>query len=86
MKRHNVVEFEEHPAGEDSRNRQKELIADFEEIYQQNCKNSNRKLTNTQNTALFIAGTMTRLLLPPRTHHADCVKRVGNNMYVQIKK
>jgi len=86
LKRHNVVEFEEHPAGEESRERQQKLIAEFEAIYQLNCSNSNKKLTNSQNTALFIAGSMTRLLLPPRTHHADCVKRVSANLYVAIKK
>lgn len=86
LKRHNQVEFEEHEAGIESREKNKQLVKEFKDIYDANCERAGRKLTHVQNTALFVSGTMTRLLLPPRTHHADCLKRVSADMYVQIKK
>ena len=86
LRRHNQVDFEEDLAGIDSRIRNKELVQEFDCLYNQNCERAGRKLTPVQNTALFVSGTMTRLLLPPRTHHADCLKRVSADMYVQIKK
>lgn len=86
MTRQKYDDFEEDMSVIDSRERNKQLLQDFENIYNANCKISGRKLTNVQNTAIFISGNITRLLLPPRTHYADCLKRISNNMYVQIKK
>lgn len=87
MKRHKpVTAFEEHPVSEESRNKNIALIAEFEEQFCLNCQKQNRYLTNVQNTALFVAGSITRLLWPPRTHYADYIKRVSQNMYVQVKK
>ena len=86
LRRHNQVDFEEHEAGIESRERNKVLIQEFDCLYNRNCERVGKKLTNVQNTALFVSGTLTRLLMPPRTHHADCLRNVGNNMYVSIKK
>lgn len=78
--------IEDDPAAEDSRAKNLALIAEFERVYNANCKRNNRQLTCVQNTALFVNGTITRLIYPPRTHYADCIRRVGFNMYVSIKK
>lgn len=86
LRRHNKADFEEDLSGIDSRERNKQLVKDFNELYIANCKRSGYKLTSVQNTAIFVSGNLTRLLLPPRTHHADCLKRVSADMYVQIKK
>lgn len=86
LKRYNYDEFEEDLASIESRERNKELKKEFEEVYKTNCKISGRKLSTKQNTQIFVSGTITRLLLPPRTHHSDCLKRISANMYVQVKK
>jgi len=86
LKRHNNADFEEDLAGIESRIRNKQLVEKFDELYNANCERAGKKLTNIQNTALFVDGSLTRLLMPPRTHYADCLRKVGNNMYVSIKK
>lgn len=85
MKYKDVV-FEEDEASIDSRERNQKLLQEFEDLYILNCKRTGKKLTSCQNTSIFVSGAVTRLLIPPRTHHADCLKRVSVNMYVQIKK
>ena len=77
--------IEDDPAAEESRVKNQALIAEFEAVYVANCKRNNRQLTNSQNTALFVNGTITRLIYPPRTHYSDCIRRVGTNMYVSVK-
>lgn len=84
--RHKHEDFEEDEASIDSRERNKQLKQDFEELYIHNCERSGKKLTCVQNTTIFVSGNITRLLLPPRTHYADCLKRISENIYVQIKK
>lgn len=78
--------FEEDESGIESRERNKALIQEFDIIYRLNCQRSGRSLTCVENTKIFMSGNITRLLLPPRTHHSDCLRRVSENIYVQIKK
>jgi len=85
LKRRNRVDFEEHEAGIESMEKNRAIVQEFDEIYKHNCERAGKKLTPSQNTALFIDGTLTRLLVPPRTHYADCLRRIGQNMYVSIK-
>lgn len=73
------------PASEESFNNHMELIKSFREIYEKNCNTNKKTLTSSQNTAIFLSGSLTRLIYPPRTHHADNVKRISREMYVQIK-
>ena len=78
--------IEDDPAAEESRVKNQELIEEFHKIYVINCRKNNRQLTHSQNTSLFVNRSLTRLIYPPRTHYADCIRRVGFNMYVSIKK
>ena len=85
MKRHNP-DFEEDLAVTESRFRNFELQQEFDEMYKLNCQISGKKLSCVENSKMFMSGSITRLLIPPRTHYADCLKRISNDMYVQIKK
>lgn len=80
------VIFEENESSVESRERNISLRAEFQRIFESNCLKTGRKLTHVENTRIFTAGSITRLLLPPRTHHADLCKRISENLYVTIKK
>lgn len=68
----------------DSTQRQKELIDSFNELYKMNCHRAGKKLSCVENTKMFMSGSITRLLIPPRTHYADCLRRVSADLYVNV--
>ena len=77
MKNRTNVLFEEHEAGVYSREKNLDLIIEFDKMYIRNCKRTGKVLTNAQNTAMFISGSITRLIHFPVTHHADSLKRIS---------
>ena len=86
MKRQKYDNFEEDMSYTESKTRNEKLKSEFEKMYKMNCSRSGKVLSNLENSKMFMSGSITRLLLPPRTHYADCLKRVSNDLYVQIKK
>jgi len=80
-----MINFEEDPACFYSRERNNNLITEFNRIYKENCKRNGIELSNVQNTGMFLSGSVTRLIWPPKTHHAENLRRVSNDMYVALK-
>ena len=77
--------FEEDPACFYSRERNNQIKEEFDEVFCANCERNGQDLTNSQNTAMFLSGSVTRLIWPPKTHHAAHLKRISGDMYVVTK-